>query len=156
MSVPWIVLAGICWKFQLSIYLKHWWVFSFIYLCIWYPFLRSLEQFIQTLKGRKFFVYRMLFQLVPGGFSDTYNKIEHLEFKLEKNWRFRNMQEKLEKSTIHSSPRYILQKNHAYNTRAKNLLCRFEIEPICHISIFSLFSCLPVIYWLPSWNMIYE
>ena len=90
----------------------------------------------------------MLFQLVPGGFSDTYNKIEQLEFKLENFLGFRNMQEKLEKSTIHSS--HILQKNHAYNTRAKNLLCRFEIEPICHISIFSLFSCLPVIYWLPS------
>ena len=28
-------------------------------------FLRSLEQFIQTVKGQK----RMLFQLVPGGFS---------------------------------------------------------------------------------------
>ena len=37
--------------------------------------LRSLEQFIQTVKGQKFFwYYRMLFQFVPdGGFSYLIN-----------------------------------------------------------------------------------
>ena len=33
-------------------------------------FLRSLEQFIQTVKGQNNFCNRMLFYLVPGGFSD--------------------------------------------------------------------------------------
>ena len=32
-------------------------------------FLRSLEQFIQTVKFRTIFGNRMLFELVPGGFS---------------------------------------------------------------------------------------
>ena len=32
--------------------------------------LRSLEQFIQTVKGQKSFGNRMLIQLVPGGFLD--------------------------------------------------------------------------------------
>ena len=38
----------------------------------------------------------MLFKLVPGGFSDLCNKLEQLEFKLEKILGFRNMQEKSE------------------------------------------------------------
>ena len=33
-------------------------------------FLRSLEQFVQTVKGMNNFGSRMLFLLVPGGFSD--------------------------------------------------------------------------------------
>ena len=33
-------------------------------------FLRSLEQFIQTVKGQNNFWNRMLFKLIPGGFSD--------------------------------------------------------------------------------------
>ena len=44
--------------------------------------LRSLEQFTQTF--RTIFGDRMLFQLVPGGFVIS-NKLEQLEFKLEKN-----------------------------------------------------------------------
>ena len=36
-------------------------------------FLGSLEQFIQTVKVRTFFGNRMLFKLVPGGFSDLIN-----------------------------------------------------------------------------------
>ena len=37
-------------------------------------FLRSFEQVIQTVKGvRTFFGNRMLFQLVPGDFSDLIN-----------------------------------------------------------------------------------
>ena len=35
--------------------------------------LRSLEQFIETVKGQKNFGNRMLFYLVPGGFSDLIN-----------------------------------------------------------------------------------
>ena len=35
--------------------------------------LRSLEQFIQTVKGQNNFWYRMLFKLVPGGFSYLIN-----------------------------------------------------------------------------------
>ena len=37
--------------------------------------LRSLEQFIQTVKGQYNFWNRILFQLVHGGFSDTYKTI---------------------------------------------------------------------------------
>ena len=36
-------------------------------------FLRSLEQVIQTVKGQNNVWYRMLFKLVPGGFSDLIN-----------------------------------------------------------------------------------
>ena len=50
--------------------------------------LRSLEQFVRTVKGQNNL-------LVPGGFSDII-KIDQLEFKLEKILAFRNMQEKLE------------------------------------------------------------
>ena len=46
--------------------------------------LRSLEQFIQTLKGQKFFWTRMLFKLIPGGFSDLICILEQLEFKEKK------------------------------------------------------------------------
>ena len=51
--------------------------------------LRSLEQFIQTVKGQNNFLtcsWRFL----------IYNKLEKLKLKLEKILRFRNMQEKLE------------------------------------------------------------
>ena len=40
----------------------------------------------------------MLFSLVPGGFSNLeHKKLEQLEFKLEKDLKFKNLQEKLEK-----------------------------------------------------------
>ena len=35
-------------------------------------FLRLLEQFIQTVKGQNNFWNRMLFWLIPGGFSDMF------------------------------------------------------------------------------------
>ena len=35
--------------------------------------LRSLEQFVQTMKLRTIFGNRMLFQLLPGGFSELIN-----------------------------------------------------------------------------------
>ena len=53
--------------------------------------LRSLEQFIQTVKV---FVTEC-FSNLTGGFSYV-NKLEQLELKLEKALKFRNMQEKLE------------------------------------------------------------
>ena len=43
-------------------------------------FLRSLEQFFQTVKAQSNFWNRMLFELVPGDLSALINK---LEFKLE-------------------------------------------------------------------------
>ena len=36
-------------------------------------FLRSLEQFIQTVKGQNNFCNRISFKFVPGGFSDLIN-----------------------------------------------------------------------------------
>ena len=45
--------------------------------------LRSLQQFIQTMNGQYNFWNRMLFELVPGGFSKSYT-LEQLEFKWEK------------------------------------------------------------------------
>ena len=56
-------------------------------------FLRSLEQFIQTVKGQNAFL------TCSWRFLILSNKLEQLEFKLEKNNKllgFRNMQEKLE------------------------------------------------------------
>ena len=57
--------------------------------------LRSLEQFIQTVKGQNNFWYQNAFLTCSWRFI-RYNKLEQLEF----NWifflRFRNMQEKLE------------------------------------------------------------
>ena len=37
-------------------------------------FLRSLERFIRAVKGQYNFCNRILFQLVPGGFSDLINQ----------------------------------------------------------------------------------
>ena len=47
---------------------------------------------------RTIFDYRMLLKLVPEVLR--YNKLEQLEFRLEKILGFRNMQEKLEKLGI--------------------------------------------------------
>ena len=47
-------------------------------------FLRSLEQFIQTVEGQTIFGNRMRFQLVPGSRFLLSNKLEQSEFKLEK------------------------------------------------------------------------
>ena len=47
-------------------------------------FLRSLEQFIQTVKVRTIFGNRMLFYICSWRFVIS-NKLEQLEFKLEKN-----------------------------------------------------------------------
>ena len=56
-------------------------------------FLRSLEQFIQTVKLWNNFSNRILIKLVQC------NKLEQLQFKLEKKiLGFRNMLEKLENS----------------------------------------------------------
>ena len=46
--------------------------------------LRSLEQFVWTVKGQKIFGNRILFLTYPWMFLRS-NKLEQLEFKLEKN-----------------------------------------------------------------------
>ena len=52
---------------------------------------------------RTSFGNRMPFYLVPGGFNIS-NKLEQLDFKLEKMLGFRNMQEKLENIITVSFP----------------------------------------------------
>ena len=47
-------------------------------------FMRSLKQFIQTVKGRTNFWHGMFFWLVPGGFSDLINQ-NHLNLNWKKN-----------------------------------------------------------------------
>ena len=56
--------------------------------------LRSLEQFIQTVKGQNNFWQQNAFLTCSWRFLIS-NKSEQLEFKLEKILEFRNMQEKL-------------------------------------------------------------
>ena len=62
-------------------------------------FLRSLEQFIQTVKGQNNFWQQIAFLTFSWRFLTSY-ELEQLEFKLEKILGFRNMQEKLEKEFI--------------------------------------------------------
>ena len=59
-------------------------------------FLRSLEQFIHIVKGQNIFWQQNSFLTCSWRFLIS-NKLEQLEFKLEKILGFRNMQEKLEK-----------------------------------------------------------
>ena len=59
-------------------------------------FLRSLEQFIQTVKGPNNCWQQNVFLSCSWRFLIS-NNLEQLEFKLEKILGFRNMQEKLEK-----------------------------------------------------------
>ena len=56
--------------------------------------MRSLEQFIQTVKGQNNVWLQNAFKLVPGGFSDLIN-LKNLNSNLKKLMGFRNMQEKL-------------------------------------------------------------
>ena len=56
--------------------------------------LRSLEQFIQTVKGPKFFGNRVLFLTCSLRFLIS-NKLEQLNSNLKKLLGFREMQEKL-------------------------------------------------------------
>ena len=58
--------------------------------------LRSLEQFIQTVKGQNNFWQQNAFLTSSWRFLIS-NELEQLEFKLEKILGFKNMQEKLEK-----------------------------------------------------------
>ena len=58
-------------------------------------FLRSLEQFIQAVKGQNNFLQQNAFLTCSWRFL-IHNKLEQLEFILEKIIVFRNMQEKLE------------------------------------------------------------
>ena len=62
--------------------------------------MRSLEQFIQTVKDQNNF-WRFLIS----------NKLEQLEFKREIFWGIRNMQEKLEKSSYFHDSFYDKAKN---------------------------------------------
>jgi hypothetical protein len=57
--------------------------------------LRSLEQFIQTVKGQNNFWKQNAFLTCSCRFLIS-NKLEQLKFKLEKILGFRNMQDKLE------------------------------------------------------------
>ena len=59
-------------------------------------FLRSLEQFIQTVKGQNNFWWQNVFLTCSWRFLRP-NKLEQLQLKLEKILGFKNMQEKLEK-----------------------------------------------------------
>ena len=59
-------------------------------------FLRSLEQFIQTVKGQNNFWLQNAFLTCSWRFL-KYNNLEQFKFKLEKIClRFKNMQEKLQ------------------------------------------------------------
>ena len=62
-------------------------------------FLRSLDQFIQTAKGQNNVWYQNDFLICFWRFLIS-KKLEQLEFKLEKNWGFSNLQKKLENSLI--------------------------------------------------------
>ena len=58
--------------------------------------LRSLEQFVQTVKGQNNFCQQNAFVTCSWRFLKS-NELEQLEFKLEFWGGFRNMQEKFEK-----------------------------------------------------------
>ena len=64
--------------------------------------LRSQEKFIQTVKGQYNFWNRMLFLVVPEGFSNL-NILEQLEFKMKKQLGLRNLQENIEKIVSNGS-----------------------------------------------------
>ena len=68
-------------------------------------FLRSQEQFIQTVKGQTIFGKRMLFKYFTGGFSYLIN-----QNNWNSNWNkilgFRNMQEKLKKKYYHEDVKH--------------------------------------------------
>ena len=57
--------------------------------------LRSLEQFVQTVKGQNNFWYQNAFRTGSWMFL-RHNELEQLELKLKKILGFRKMQEKLE------------------------------------------------------------
>ena len=59
--------------------------------------LRSLKQFIQTVKGQNNFWQQNAFLTSSWRFL-RFNKLEQLEFKLKNLLGFRNLQEKLEKT----------------------------------------------------------
>jgi hypothetical protein len=61
--------------------------------------LRSLEQFVQTVKGQNKFWYQNTFLNCSWRFLRS-NKLEQLEFELETMLGFRNVQEKLEKNSF--------------------------------------------------------
>ena len=63
----------------------------------------------------------MLFKVVPGGFLYVSNKLEQLEFKLEKKLEFRNMQEKLEKNGLDLA--LILTALHRKLSKVRTLQC---------------------------------
>ena len=60
-------------------------------------FLRSVKQFIPTLKGQNNFWYQNAFLTCSWKFLRS-NKVEQLKFQLKKILGFGNMQEKLEKN----------------------------------------------------------
>ena len=63
--------------------------------------LRSVEQFIRTVKGQTNVWEQNAFSICSWRFLKS-NKLEQVEFKLEKNyWLFSDMQEKLEKKIVH-------------------------------------------------------
>ena len=64
-------------------------------------FLRSLEQFIQTVKGQTNFWWQNAFLTCSARFLIS-NKLEQLKFKLKKILGFRNMKENLEKAFANS------------------------------------------------------
>ena len=62
-------------------------------------FLRSLEQFIQTVKGQNNFWQQNAFSTYSWSFLMS-DEFKQLELKLEKILGFRNMREKLEKTFL--------------------------------------------------------
>ena len=96
-------------------------------------------------KVRKMYGNRIFFLLVPGGFSKISNKLEQLEFKLEKKiLGFRNMQEKLRKYSICICTCNI---SVVLSLLALNLFCFLHYN-WCHIHVvtFSLISNLATDY----------
>ena len=68
-----------------------------------FKFLRSLEQFIQTVKGQINFCQQNAFVTCSWRFLRS-NKLEQFKFKLEKCLVFRNKQEKLEDFIVKLKP----------------------------------------------------
>ena len=60
-------------------------------------FLRSVQQFIQTVKGQKFFCN---ITLISGGFLRS-TELEHLQFRFEKNSNIWGLETCKKKSIIH-------------------------------------------------------
>ena len=69
---------------------------------LWEKIVLAIEKNFKEWKVRTIFGNKMLLKLGPGGFSCR-NKLEQFEFKFEKLSGFKNIQEKLENTTLLSA-----------------------------------------------------